>query len=310
MRASRRNGPSSLELPRVATVDLTRLRICLAATAPAPPELVPKMRALLGCPAVVRYAMTESPSITGTEPDDPPEVLYRTVGNAQAETGIEVVDTRGDVVSPGRDGADPGRGALRHAGLLARRSRPPRRSTIEGWLLSTDLGRLDADGNLVLVGRMSDMYIRGGYNVYPLEVENVLTEHPVIAGAAVVGAQRSVLGEIGVAFVVLEPGAPTLGPIAPRLGNRAPGGLQASRRGPDRRRPAAHLDGQGRQGRPRCVLLGAELRPGTRVPKTSVSSVRANVVASQCRPPLEMVTCSCQPRISAESSPWPGCTGR
>jgi acyl-CoA synthetase (AMP-forming)/AMP-acid ligase II len=78
----------------------------------------------------------------------------------------------------------------------------------EGRLLSTDLGRLDPDGNLVLVGRASDMYIRGGYNVYPLEVENVLTEHPSIAGAAVVGTERSVIGEIGVAFVVLLPGAP------------------------------------------------------------------------------------------------------
>ncbi len=78
----------------------------------------------------------------------------------------------------------------------------------KGRLLSTDLGRLDVDGNLVLVGRASDMYIRGGYNVYPLEVENVLTEHPSIAGSAVVGAERSVIGEIGVAFVVLRPGTP------------------------------------------------------------------------------------------------------
>jgi acyl-CoA synthetase (AMP-forming)/AMP-acid ligase II len=82
----------------------------------------------------------------------------------------------------------------------------------EGRLLSTDLGRLDDDGNLVLVGRASDMYIRGGYNVYPLEVENVLTEHPSIADAAVVGAERSVIGEIGVAFVVLQPGTPVPSP--------------------------------------------------------------------------------------------------
>jgi acyl-CoA synthetase (AMP-forming)/AMP-acid ligase II len=78
----------------------------------------------------------------------------------------------------------------------------------QGRLTSTDLGRLDIDGNLVLVGRASDMYIRGGYNVYPLEVENVLSEHPSIAGAAVIGAERSVIGEIGVAFVVPVPGTP------------------------------------------------------------------------------------------------------
>jgi acyl-CoA synthetase (AMP-forming)/AMP-acid ligase II len=71
-----------------------------------------------------------------------------------------------------------------------------------GRLTSTDLGRFDADGNLVLVGRASDMYIRGGYNVYPLEVENVLAEHPGVATAAVVGVAAPVIGEIGVAFVV------------------------------------------------------------------------------------------------------------
>ena len=152
--------------------------------------------------------MTESPSITGTSPDDPPEIQYRTVGKPQSETSIELVDAHGDVVPPGEVGR------VRVAGPCVMRGywRDPAATRevldTEGRLLSTDLGRLDPDGNLVLVGRASDMYIRGGYNVYPLEVENVLTEHPSIAGAAVVGAQRSVIGEIGVAFVVLLPGAP------------------------------------------------------------------------------------------------------
>jgi acyl-CoA synthetase (AMP-forming)/AMP-acid ligase II len=74
--------------------------------------------------------------------------------------------------------------------------------TPDGWLRSTDLGRFDDEGNLVLVGRAGDMYIRGGYNVHPLEVENVLADHPAVAQAAVVGAPRPVIGEIGVAFVV------------------------------------------------------------------------------------------------------------
>jgi acyl-CoA synthetase (AMP-forming)/AMP-acid ligase II len=79
----------------------------------------------------------------------------------------------------------------------------------DGHLTSTDLGRFDDAGNLVLVGRASDMYIRGGYNVYPLEVENVLAEHPCVAAAAVVGVPAPVIGEIGVAFVVpTDPTAP------------------------------------------------------------------------------------------------------
>jgi acyl-CoA synthetase (AMP-forming)/AMP-acid ligase II len=78
--------------------------------------------------------------------------------------------------------------------------------TSDGWFVSSDLGSIDADGNLTLVGRASEVYIRGGYNVYPLEVENVLTAHPSVQSAAVVGISAPVIGEIGVAYVVPEPG--------------------------------------------------------------------------------------------------------
>ncbi len=72
----------------------------------------------------------------------------------------------------------------------------------DGWLTTGDLGRLDERGYLTLVGRRSEMYIRGGYNVYPAEVERVLSEHPAVAQIAVLGVPDPVLGEIGVAFVV------------------------------------------------------------------------------------------------------------
>src|SRR5205823_14100124 len=72
----------------------------------------------------------------------------------------------------------------------------------DGWLHTGDLGMFGADGNLRIVGRLKEMYIRGGYNVYPAEVEAVLAEHPSVARAAVVRAPAPVLGEVGVAFVV------------------------------------------------------------------------------------------------------------
>ena len=197
-----------VEVPELAKADLTRLRVCLAATAPAPPELVARMRTLLGCPVVVRYAMTESPSISGTSPDDPPEVQYRTVGKPQAETKIDLVGARDEVVAPGEVGRVRVEGPCVMRGYWCDAATTREVLDDDGRLLSSDLGRLDRDGNLVLVGRASDMYIRGGYNVYPLEVENVLSEHPAIAGAAVVGAERSVIGEVGVAFIVVVPGAP------------------------------------------------------------------------------------------------------
>ena len=84
--------------------------------------------------------------------------------------------------------------------------RDPRRTAEvldeHGWLSTGDAGALDERGYLTLVGRKSDMYIRGGYNVYPAEVERVLSEHPSVAQVALVGIPDRVLGEIGLAFVV------------------------------------------------------------------------------------------------------------
>ena len=200
-----------LEEPGIERLDTSSLRIGVVATAPAPPDLVEQVTARLGCALVVRYAMTESPSITGTEPGDPPDALYRSVGRPQPGVEVELRDD-GVVVATG----DVGRVHVRSAGMMRGYWGDPRLTAeaidADGWLRSGDLARFDADGNLVLVGRVGDMYIRGGYNVYPLEVEHVIAEHPDVAEVAVVGVATPVLGEIGVAFVVAQPGR-----IAPGL---------------------------------------------------------------------------------------------
>jgi acyl-CoA synthetase (AMP-forming)/AMP-acid ligase II len=76
----------------------------------------------------------------------------------------------------------------------------------DGWITTGDFGRLTSEGNLQLSGRAHERYIRGGYNVYPAEVEEVLSSHPAVARAAVVGVSDDVLGEVGVAVVVAQPG--------------------------------------------------------------------------------------------------------
>jgi acyl-CoA synthetase (AMP-forming)/AMP-acid ligase II len=195
--------------PALATADLSHLRLALSATAPAPPELVERVHERLGCPVVVRYAMTESPSITGTEPGEPPEVLFHTVGRPQSGVELELRDETGRRVPDG----EVGRVHVRSAGAMRGYWQDPdaTREAIDadGWLRSGDLGRRDPAGNLVLVGRTTELYIRGGYNVYPLEVEHVLSEHPGVAQASVLGVPAPVIGEIGVAFVVpADPAAP------------------------------------------------------------------------------------------------------
>jgi acyl-CoA synthetase (AMP-forming)/AMP-acid ligase II len=191
-----------LEEPGVDDADLSRLRLALIATAPAPPDLVAGVTATLGCPVVVRYAMTECPSITGTTPGDRPETLLRTVGRPQSGVELELADERGGPVPPGGTGLIRVRSAGMMRGYWTGPGLPPEGRSPDGWLTSSDLGRLDDEANLVLVGRRSEMYIRGGYNVHPLEVENVLREHPAVAAAAVLGVPAPVIGEVGVAFVV------------------------------------------------------------------------------------------------------------
>jgi acyl-CoA synthetase (AMP-forming)/AMP-acid ligase II len=81
------------------------------------------------------------------------------------------------------------------------------RTVVDGWLHTGDVGRFDRDGHLVLVDRIKDMIIRGGENIYPKEIENVLHTHPAVLEAAVVGAPEPVLGEVPLAYVTLLPGA-------------------------------------------------------------------------------------------------------
>jgi len=201
-----------LELPELEEADLSRLRLCVTATAPAAPDLVEKVVRRVGCPMIVRYAMTESPSISGTVAGDAPEVLYRTVGRPQAGVELVVSDEKGVPVADGQVGRIRVRSACVMRGYWGDAQATAQALTADGWLISGDLGYIDAGGNLVLVGRVGDMYIRGGYNVYPLEVENVLSEHPGVAQASVIGVAAPVIGEIGVAFVVpADPARPPSG---------------------------------------------------------------------------------------------------
>jgi acyl-CoA synthetase (AMP-forming)/AMP-acid ligase II len=190
-----------LDVEEVSRETLPDLRIGIAATAPAPPELVRRVAERIGVPLVVRYAMTECPTICGTEPTDAPEVQFRTVG--RPASGMEVRVGSDGVVEV--NGPCVMRGYWRNPELSAEVLR-------DGWLRTGDVGVLGDDGNLTLVGRSGDMYIRGGYNVHPGEVERALTGHHGVKQAAVVGRSAPVIGELGVACVVAVDGAapPTL----------------------------------------------------------------------------------------------------
>jgi acyl-CoA synthetase (AMP-forming)/AMP-acid ligase II len=184
-----------LREPAFATTDLGALRQVVVGGAPASPELVRAIREGFGVPVVQRYSCTELAMCTSTRPEDDDEIVARTVGRAQPEVDLLVAHPNADGI-----GEILARSPAMFSGY--RRARDAAAATDEhGYFHTGDLGRVDARGNLVLAGRAKEMFIRGGYNVYPLEVENALQSHPKVARAAVVGVADDVLGERGRAYV-------------------------------------------------------------------------------------------------------------
>jgi acyl-CoA synthetase (AMP-forming)/AMP-acid ligase II len=205
-----------ITLDRLADTDLSHLRLVATGASRVPASLVIAMRERLGCPVVVRYASTELPLAFGTGIGDPAETVATTVGRPLGDVEVEIRSAKGDLLEAG----DTGRVFLRSRGAMRGYWQDPERTaqTLEpgGWLATSDLGALDTAGNLTIIGRADDAYIRGGYNVHPSEVEAALLAHPQVRRVTVVGTPAPVIGEIGVAFVVLaagKPGAEPSGPI-------------------------------------------------------------------------------------------------
>lgn len=202
--------------PDLERLDVSSLRIAGTGASRVPPELVAAMRERLGVPVVVRYTSTEASLGTGTIPGDSDEVVATSVGRPVPGVELSIVDERGE--GPLADG-EIGRVRLRSAAVMCGYwggppSGPGASGVVydvettasvladDGWLTTGDFGFVGDDGCLHLVGRANELYIRGGYNVYPAEVEAVLGLHPAVEQIAVVGGPDPVLGEIGVAFVV------------------------------------------------------------------------------------------------------------
>jgi acyl-CoA synthetase (AMP-forming)/AMP-acid ligase II len=203
-----------LSHPDMETTDVSSLRLASTGATTVPAELVRRMRKALGCPVVVRYTSTEASLTTGTGLDDGDDDVARTVGCARDGVEVQVVGDDGEVVPAGVVGRVRCRSGAVMRGYWNDPGRTAAVLDADGWLTLGDLGSLDDRGYLTLVGRESEMYIRGGYNVHPAQVENVLAEHPGVARAAVVGMPDAVLGQVGAAWVVCAPGAsPTAGEL-------------------------------------------------------------------------------------------------
>jgi acyl-CoA synthetase (AMP-forming)/AMP-acid ligase II len=192
-----------------AKTDHASIRAIALGGGPSAPALVREAREHFGVPVVVRYTCTEAGVGTGTLPDDPPDEAEETVGRARAGIELTIRGSESEVLPAGEIGEVCLRSAAVMAGYYGDPDATAAVMTSDGAVRTGDLGWVDDRGLLHLCGRAKEMYVRGGYNVFPLEVEAVLCEHPGVAHVAVAPRSDLVMGEIGVAVVVArDPASP------------------------------------------------------------------------------------------------------
>lgn len=190
--------------PRFDEVNWSSLRWCVVSAAPVPLELAAGFERRTGARVLEAYGQTEaSPTISIMRMED---ARPGSCGKVVPGVEVEVRDDDGTPLPLGQSGEICARGPNIMAGYYGLED-VTRDTVRDGWLLTGDIGHLDEDGFLFITERKKDLIIRGGFNIYPRDVEEVLYEHPAVSEAGVVGAPHPTLGEEVVAFVVLLPGA-------------------------------------------------------------------------------------------------------
>lgn len=189
-------------LPDFEAFDLSSLRICCVAGAVTPPAVMAKM--LQVSPLVVTgYGMTEMTGfVTYTRPEDDPRTISYTVGRIAPEFELRIVDDRRRPLPRGQSGEVALRGDCRFRHYHEDPQATDAAVDADGWYYTGDVGYLDEDDCLILVDRKKMMYITGGYNVYPREIEDVVAAMESVAMCACIGVPDDVRGEVGALFVV------------------------------------------------------------------------------------------------------------
>jgi acyl-CoA synthetase (AMP-forming)/AMP-acid ligase II len=184
--------------------DLSSIRLAVTGAANVPPALIERMRTDLGIANVLTgYGLTEScGTVTMSRADDPAEVVARTCGLPIDGVEVRCVDPSGQEVPRGEQGEVVVRGYNVMQGYFEDPEATAEAIDSEGWLHTGDVGRFDEAGRLMITDRLKDMYISGGFNCYPAEIEKALQQHPDVAIAAVIGVPDERLGEVGKAFIV------------------------------------------------------------------------------------------------------------
>ena len=236
-----------LEHDELARLDLSSLRTGIMAGAPCPIETMRKVIARMHMSQVtIAYGMTEtSPISFQSSLDDPLERRVSTVGRIQPHLEVKIVDDAGRIVPVGTAGELCTRGYAVMRGYWKDEARTREAIDAAGWMHTGDLATIDAEGYANIVGRVKDMLIRGGENVYPREVEEYLLRHPGIQDVQVFGVPDAKYGEEVCAWVDRAPRPCARRGSGARLLPRPDRPLQGAALCPDRRCVSAHGDRQG-----------------------------------------------------------------
>jgi acyl-CoA synthetase (AMP-forming)/AMP-acid ligase II len=195
---------SILDHPDRKDFDLSTLRLVVTGAALVPVELVRNLWSDLGIETVLTaYGLTEAcGTVTMCRRGDSAEVIAGTSGRAIPDVQVRIVDQAGSEVARGEAGEIVVRGYNVMRGYFNDTEATEAAVDAEGWLRTGDVGVMDADGNVTITDRLKDMYVSGGFNVYPAEVEATLRLHAGVGQVAVIGVPDRRMGEVGMAVVV------------------------------------------------------------------------------------------------------------
>jgi HIP---CoA ligase len=187
-------------------IDLSSLRLAVTGAANVPPVLIQRMREELGFRTVLTgYGLTEAAVVTMCRHGDSDERIALTCGMPIPGVEVKCVKDQGESCGPGDAGEVLVRGRCVMRGYLEDSDATAAAIDVNGWLHTGDIGVLDAEGYLRITDRKKDLFICGGFNCYPAEIEKLMSSHPAIIQVAVIGVPDPRMGEVGKAFVVLRP---------------------------------------------------------------------------------------------------------
>ena len=191
----------------IETMDISSLRLGVTGAASIPIQLIKDMKETLGFETVITaYGLTESTGVvTMCTPDDDYETIATTSGCAIADVEVKCVNQDNQEVPAGEPGEILVRGYNITQGYFNNEEATHDAIDSDGWLHTGDIGILDTNGYIKITDRSKDMFIVGGFNAYPAEIENILCDHPAISQAAVIGIEDERMGEVAKDFVILKP---------------------------------------------------------------------------------------------------------